>query len=202
MTRTPAKTYDRSYFEKWYRSRDRVHGPGELRRKVAMTVASTEYYLQRQIKNVLDVGCGEAPWFVELRAIRPRVSYIGLDPSEYAVSRFGKSRHVRQASFADLPSLPFASRFDLVICSDVMHYLPDDEIQRGVKALARLTGCAAYLEVVTLEDDIIGDLEGLIRRAAGWYRRTFARAGFVPVGPYLWLSGDVAAHVSELERPS
>src|SRR5258708_176990 len=101
------KRYDQSYFEKWYRGRARVHGQGDVQRKVALAVAVAEYFMHRQIRNVLDVGCGEGAWLPHLRALRPRIRYLGLDPSDYAVARFGKSRHVRRASFADLPSMHF-----------------------------------------------------------------------------------------------
>ena len=44
------KTYDRDYFDKWYRDpRHAVGSPVELKRKVAMVVAQTEYYLGRPI---------------------------------------------------------------------------------------------------------------------------------------------------------
>ena len=56
-----SKQYDAAYFRRWYR------GPpatprAELARKVAMAVAIAEFYLQRPIRSVLDVGCGEAAW--------------------------------------------------------------------------------------------------------------------------------------------
>jgi SAM-dependent methyltransferase len=194
------KRYDRAYFDKWYRSARRVHAPGELRRKVALAVATTEYFLRRPIRSVLDVGCGEAPWFVELRAIRPRVAYTGLDPSDYAVERFGRSRHVRKAAFAELPSLSFLHRFDLVVCSDVLHYVDAREIPPGIEALARFAGGVAFIEVLTAEDDIIGDLEGLVRRPSRWYRKVFGNAGFLAVGPFLWLAPEIADSAAALER--
>jgi SAM-dependent methyltransferase len=196
------KRYDRAYFDKWYRSARRVHAPGELRRKVALAVATSEYFLRRTIRSVLDVGCGEAPWFVELRAIRPRVSYIGLDPSDYVVARFGKSRHVRKASFAELPSLSFLRRFDLVVCSDVLHYVDERDIRPGIEALARFAGGVAFFEVLTADDDIVGDLEGLVRRPGAFYRRVFGNAGFLAAGPYLWLAPEIAGTAAALEHHS
>ncbi|HEX8153586.1 MAG TPA: methyltransferase, partial [Thermoanaerobaculia bacterium] len=62
-------------------------------------------------------------------------------------------------------------------------------------------GGLAYLEVLTAEDDIIGDLEGLMQRPAAYYRRLFVRAGFVPVGPYAWLAPTVSEAAAELEMP-
>ncbi len=193
------KTYDRAYFDRWYRNRTtRVNSHGEVRRKVQVAVASAEYFIRRKIRTVLDVGCGEGAWLPHLRALRPRVQYLGLDSSEYVVRRFGKSRNIHQASFADLPSIQL-DVYDLVVCSDVMHYVPDDELRAGVRAIAAAMDGVAYLEVLTKEDDIVGDLDGFIRRPAAFYRGLFTKAGMTFVGPYLWLSPAFHGAVAELE---
>ena len=167
-----------------------------MQRKGAMAVSVCEYFLRRRIRSVLDVGCGEGAWFPHLRTLRPRVSYLGYDPSEYTVSRFGASRGIRKGSFGDLE---IDRRYDLVICSDVMHYLSERELKRGLPALVRATGGIAFLEVLTSEEDIVGDLEELIRRPVSWYRRLFTRAGLTECAPYCWLPFDVAAEAARLE---
>lgn len=195
------KQYDREYFDRWYRGKSRVSSHTEVRRKVSLAVASAEYFLRRPIRDVLDVGCGEGAWLPHLRALRPRVKYTGLDPSEYVVERFGRTRNIHQASFGDLPKLPL-DVYDLVVCSDVLHYVPDNELRAGVQALADVTDGAAYLEVLTREDDIMGDLQGLIRRPAAHYRHLFTEAGLTFVGPYLWLGPAFKDAVAELESGS
>ena len=198
---TMSKQYDRAYFDHWYRARgSRVSTHAEVRRKVALAIASTEYFLHRQIRTVLDIGCGEGAWLPHLRAFRPRIQYLGLDPSEYAVKRFGKERNIRRASFAELPSQKLGV-YDLVVCSDVMHYVPDAELRTGVRTLAAATDGAAYLEVLTKEDEIVGDLEGFIRRPAAFYRQLFMKEGMTFAGPYLWLSPAFKDAVAELESP-
>jgi SAM-dependent methyltransferase len=196
------KQYDETYFDKWYRGRTRVHASGEVQRKVALSVASAEYFLHRQARTALDIGCGEGAWQPELRTLRPRLRYLGLDPSEYAVTRFGHERNIRRATFAELGSLRLPRKFDLVICSDVLHYVRDDEIRRGVTELVRHTAGIAYLEVLTAEDDIVGDLEGFIRRPAAWYRRLFQGAGLRAAGPYLWLAPSLQSSAAHLEIES
>jgi len=193
------KTYDRAYFDRWYRNRTtRVNSHAEVRRKVQVAVASAEYFLRRQLRTVLDVGCGEGAWLPHLQALRPRVKYIGLDSSEYAVKRFGKERNIHLASFAELPSLDLGV-CDLVICSDVMHYIKDHDLRAGVRAIADACDGVAYLEVLTKEDDITGDLDSFIRRPAAFYRELFASVGMTFVGPYLWLSPAFQGAVAELE---
>ena len=129
------KTYDRAYFDKWYRNDEhRVISRDVLARKVAMAVAMAEYYLGRPIRNVLDVGCGEGAWHAPLHALRPHAHYLGLDPSEYAISRWGRTRNLRLATFAQLEHLRFDERFDLIVCADVLHYLRAPEVRRGLPA--------------------------------------------------------------------
>jgi SAM-dependent methyltransferase len=180
------KRYDRAYFDKWYRD-EQVNSPAEVRRKVLFAVAIAEYFLQRNIKSVLDIGCGEGQWLQHLRNIRPRVRYLGLDSSDYVVRQFGPSRNIRRATFGELPSLKLTQKFDLVVCSDVLHYVPDAEIKAGLAEIVRLCDGVAFLEVLTKDDEIVGDLEGLISRPAAWYRKAFERAGLVRIAPYTWL---------------
>ncbi|MDQ3280783.1 MAG: class I SAM-dependent methyltransferase [Acidobacteriota bacterium] len=193
-----SKQYDKEYFDRWYRGRTRINTHAEVRRKVALAIATTEYFLRRQLRTVLDVGCGEGAWLPHLQAFRPRVQYTGLDSSDYAVKRFGRERNIRKATFGDLPRLKLGV-FDLVICSDVLHYVPDDELRTGIKALADATDGLAYLEVLTKEDEVVGDLDDFIRRPAAWYRRTFTSAGMTFVGPYCWISPAFKDAVAELE---
>lgn len=196
------KQYDQAYFDRWYRRRaTRVNSRSEVRRKVALAVATAEYFLRRNLRTVLDVGCGEGAWLEHLRDLRPRVTYLGIDSSDYVVERFGRMRNIHKGSFADLPSRDLAV-YDLVVCSDVLHYVSDADIRRGLPALAEATDGIAFIEVLTREDDITGDLEGMIRRPATWYRRTFEAAGLTPAGPYCWLSPAFRDAVAELEAPA
>jgi len=164
---------------------------------VALAVAEAEYFLRRRLRSVLDVACGEGAWFPHLKALRPRVSYHGIDPSPYAVKTFGKRRHIRRGSFRDTARID--GMFDLVICADALHYIPDEEILGGLPDVVRLAGGIVFLEVLTREDEIIGDLEGFIRRPARWYRARFADAGLTQVGPYTWLSPRLREEAAELE---
>lgn len=195
-----SKRYDRAYFDRWYRDpRRRIDAPGELRRRVAMAVAITERFLGRAIRNVLDVGCGEGRWRAELRRLRPRVGYIGVEPSQYAVERFGRRRNLIRGGFGELPDLDLGGPFDLVVCADVLHYLDDAELERGIPALAALVGGAAYLEVLTAEDPVEGDLRGLRLRPAAQYRTRLAAAGLAAAGCHVWLCRGAAERAATLE---
>lgn len=196
-----AKSYDRRYFDRWYRGRrTRIEGPAALRRRVAMALAITERYLARPLRSALDLGCGEGRWRAELRRLRPRLAYVGVDPSSYVVERFGKRRNLRLGGFGELADLGLGGPFDLVICADVLHYLNDAELDRGLPELARLTGGAAYLEVLTAAEPIEGDLRGLVLRPPGAYAARLRALGMSGVGSHVWLGPALAEAPSALER--
>jgi len=198
---TMPKQYDSKYFEKWYRHpRHAVASRIELERKVAMVVAIAEYYLARPIRNVLDVGCGEAPWRAPLLALRPRLEYRGLDASEYVVRRFGRQRNIGLATFGQLEQLRFDSRFDLVVCSDVLHYLKPAEIRGGLVGIVEMLEGVAFLETFTRRDNVMGDRDGYIARAPSWYLREFGEAGLLPCGSHCYLGPRLMKSVAALER--
>lgn len=195
-----AKAYDRAYFDRWYRDpRHRIGARAALARKVAMVVHLAEFYLGRSIANVLDVGCGEAPWRAPLLKLRPGLHYRGLDSSPYVVSRYGRARNIGHARFGDLESLRFPTRFDLIVCSDVLHYVPAAELRRGLAGFGELLEGLAFLEVFTSKDDVDGDLEGFIRRPPDWYRARFVEAGLLPCGSQAYLGPRLMRAVSALE---
>jgi 2-polyprenyl-3-methyl-5-hydroxy-6-metoxy-1,4-benzoquinol methylase len=194
------KSYDEAYFRKWYRDpRTRVHTPDAVRRKVRMVVGIAEYVLGRKLRSVLDVGAGEGVWRREIRRLRPNVRYLGIDPSEWVVARHGRRRNIRLGSFEELPTLRLGRRHDLIVCADMLQYVPDAALKRGVRHLASLLGGMAYLEAYTSGDDMEGDLEGWHPRTKAQYRAVFAGAGLIGCGLHCYLTRDMAMKAVELE---
>ena len=194
------KSYDEAYFRKWYRDpRTRVHTPQAVRRKVRMVVGIAEYFLGRKLRSVLDVGAGEGAWRREIRRIRPDVRYLGIDPSDWVVARHGRRRNIRLGSFEQLPTLQLGRAHDLIVCADVLQYVPDAALKRGVRHLASILTGMAYLEAYTTGDDMEGDLEGWHPRTKAQYRAVFARAGLVGCGVHCYLTRETALKAVELE---
>jgi SAM-dependent methyltransferase len=195
------KTYDRRYFDRWYRHPAlRVSGRQLLERKVRLALAVTEYYLGRPVRSVLDVGCGEGAWRAPLLRQRPGLQYRGVDPSDYAVLRYGRRRNLQQVRFGQLEHLRFGAPVDLLVCSDVMHYVPTRELRRGLSGFAELCAGVAFLEVFCREDDPDGDRDGFIGRSERWYREAFAAAGFTGCGSHCWLAPSLRDEAAALER--
>ena len=194
------KKYDQAYFDRWYRDRRyRVKSPLVLQRKVALALSTAEYYLGRQVQSVLDVGCGEGNWLAPLRALRPRIKYLGVDASAYAVARYGKTRNLRQATFGQLAEQRFGAPVDLLVCSDVMHYLPTAEVLRGLSGFTSLCDGMGYFELFCKGDAFIGDRAGFVPRTERWYRKAFAEAGWTPCGSHCYLGPRLREEATAME---
>lgn len=193
------KIYDADYFQQWYRHAD-IGGSARLARKVALAVSTAEYYLERPIRSVLDIGCGEGVWRAPLLKLRPKIQYLGFDSSDYAVRRFGRTRNLHPASFGDFAWLRPCAPVDLLVCSDVMHYVPDRELRAGLQGLGELTSGVAFLETFAAEDAFEGDHAGFHARPARWYRRELGKQGLLPVGSHCWLGPALAGDASALEK--
>jgi SAM-dependent methyltransferase len=198
--RARRKSYDEAYFTKWYRDpRTRVHTPDAVQRKIRMVVGVTEYFLGRKLRSVLDIGAGEGTWGVEIRRMRPGVRYLGVDPSDYVVAKHGKRRNIRKGSFEELPDLKVGGDYDLIVCADMLQYIADAPLKRGIAQLAGLLSGVAFLEAYTTGDEMEGDLEDWHPRSKARYRRIFAEVGLVPCGVHCYLTPSVARNAVELE---
>jgi SAM-dependent methyltransferase len=200
LSAAAAEHYDRAYFDHWYRA-EGFGSLARLRRKVAFAVGAAEYLLDRPVRSVLDVGCGEGAWQPALAALRPRVRYLGVDPSRYAVERYGRRRNLRAGAFGELGQVVPVDEgpFDLIVCIDVLGYVPAAQIAAGLRAVAARLGGVALIEVFTSVDDYEGDLARYRRRSPARYGRWFADAGLGRIGPTLFAGSQRAPALSSFE---
>lgn len=201
MGGTLSSRYDKAYFDKWYRHpRHRVKSGAELRRQVAFVVRMAEWILERPVRTVLDVGCGEGQWLLALRKLRPHVHYDGVDPSEYAVGRYGKRRNIQLGGIEELDALALRPKYDLVVCVGMLNYLEAPVLVNGLHQLAARTGGLAYLELFTRADSIEGDTTWLTPKPAPWYRHAIHAAGLRSVGMHGYVPREAMSRIAELER--
>ena len=194
------KQYDRAYFRRWYHDpRTRISSGRALERKVHLAVSAAEYLLARRVRTVLDIGCGEASWHDVLKTMRRGVSYLGIDSSAYAVRAFGRTGRVRQGTFGALRALRLRRGFDLIVCADVLQYVPDVELAPGLREIRNLLGGVAYIEAFTRDDDMEGDMEGWHVRSGATYRRLFRDAGLVHCGLNCFIDPRKVTGVNEME---
>lgn len=194
------KQYDRAYFDRWYRDAKQAVVSRALREnRVHLAMAAAEYVLERPVRTVLDIGCGEGSWRATLRHLRPGVNYTGVDSSEYVVKRFGSKRNIRLGTVGDLAKLELAGPFDLIVCCDVLHYVSTEEMTRGLATMVRLLGGVAFLETFVRRDDFEGDFEDFQSRSEKTYRRLFREAGLFAFGLHCYVTRAIAGKLMALE---
>ena len=195
------KQYDKAYFDRWYRNeRTRVVERADVERKAKLAIAATEYLTARPVESVLDVGCGEGAWQPVLAKLRPNATYLGVDPSEYAVRRFGRRRNIRLGSFGALDEAELEGPYDLVVCVGVVNYLPPKELASGLQTIAAITSGMAFIEAFATGDEIEGDTVQWKWRKPSWWRDQFREAGLTPVGLHCYVPAGTRENTVALER--
>ncbi len=172
----------------------------ELRRQVEFVLRLAEWVLGRPVRTVLDVGCGEGNWRAPLRRLRPSVIYDGVDPSAYAIARYGRARGLMLGSIDDLDALPLRAGYDLVVCCGMLNYLPAATLRRGLAQVAQRTEGVAYLELFTSADAFEGDTTWPAPKPAAWYRRVMRAAGLQSIGMHGYVPLAHPLRVSSLEQ--
>jgi hypothetical protein len=187
--------FDAAYYRRYYGSR-----PVHTRQRIALLakgVFSFAAWWRVPIRSVLEVGAGKAYWRDWLEETHTRVSYHGIDASEYACRRY---RHER----ADLATWAPSRSYDLVVCQSVLQYLDDSSAAKGMETLADACRGLLYFDVPTIadRDNVIDasstDLD-VHWRTGAWYRKRLS-VGFTEIGAGIWLSKKSTAVFWELER--
>jgi 2-polyprenyl-3-methyl-5-hydroxy-6-metoxy-1,4-benzoquinol methylase len=195
-TSPSAARFDSAYFRKFYLDRNtRVVTRAEMRDRAAL-IAAILKHAQIPVRRILDAGCGIGLLRKPFAAILPRARYTGLEQSEYLCRKYGWS----QGSIADYAA---RERFDLVVCYDVLQYLPDRDAARALRNLAQLSRAAVYMSALTREDwlhncDRSRTDRAVHLRPGAWYRSRLRRH-FRYLGFGVWIRKDVAAILWDLE---
>jgi len=195
-TSPSAPRFDSAYFRKFYLDRKtRVVTRAEMRDRAAL-IAAILKHAQIPVRRILDAGCGIGLLRKPFAAILPRARYTGLEQSEYLCRKYGWS----QGSIADYAA---RERFDLVVCYDVLQYLPDRDAARALRNLAQLSRAAVYMSALTREDwlhncDRSRTDRAVHLRPGAWYRSRLRRY-FRYLGFGVWIRKDVTAILWDLE---
>ncbi|MGR8918624.1 MAG: class I SAM-dependent methyltransferase [Gammaproteobacteria bacterium] len=137
--------FDADYYHRYYVSAGtRVAEPAYFDRMSGFMAAYLDY-LGCEIGTVLDAGCGAGLLHAGLRRAWPGVSIHGFDVSAWACEEYGWEH-------ASLEEFSSEETYDLVICHDVVQYLPRQAADDALVKLAGLTETALFFGVLTTED--------------------------------------------------
>ena len=190
--------FDADFYQRYYVDpRTRVASRADAVR-LGRFVCGYAAYLGFRVKRVLDAGCGLGHLRSPVGECFPRARYIGLETSRYLCRRYGWT-------FGSIADYAPRSPFDLVLCHDVLQYLPDPEAERALVNLGRLCRGVLYFSVLTAEDwrrnaDQARTDSGVRLRVADWYKSRLLRQ-FQPLGGGLLARRGYRPLLWELERP-
>lgn len=93
---------------------------------------------QITFRSLLDVGCGQGSFLLELQKTFPGVEFHGTDFSSSAIQIAKKRIKNCEFSVMDITSESINRKFDVVICSEVLEHIENDIA--AIKNLQNMTG--------------------------------------------------------------
>ena len=189
-------SFDRAYYQRYYFDpRTAVASRSEMRAR-ARLIAAFAAHAGLPVRRILDAGCGTGLMRSALVRLLPRAHYVALESSDYLCERYG-FQHGRIEEYR------VRAPFDLVICYDVLQYLPRAAAQRALANFSRLCRGVLYFTALTRYDyeqncDQDRTDADVYLRSAHWYRARLRRQ-FREAGLGFWLRRGAPLTLWELE---
>jgi SAM-dependent methyltransferase len=193
-----SERFDAAFFRRYYANPATRVATREDQARLAALIGSVAHYCGFRVKRLLDAGCGVGWYRTPLRRQFKGAEYVGLEVSEYLCRKHGWVQ-------GSLPGYTDAKGFDLVVCHDVLQYLPDREAARAITSLAQLSRGLLYFSVLTAGDwkhnaDTSRTDRGVHLRPRDWYERRLRRH-FRHLGFGVYALRNYAPLLWELETP-
>ena len=189
--------FDKSYYDRFYRNPSTRAATKAEAERCADFVWAYLKHLDLPVSRIADVGCGLGHMLRRLLRKFPGATGEGYEFSEYLCEKYGWTKR-------SILELQTDRRFDLVVCNDVVQYLPDREASTAMHNLFNLTDCVLFFSVLTREDwEDVADRDRtddkVYLRPAAWYRRRLKKE-FWALGGGLYLRQDAGYALWHLDR--
>lgn len=175
--------FDAAYYRRFYETPSTsVITARQGKAEVAFVLAFCRH-IGLDIRRFSDVGAGTGWWAREFVRQHRHCRHVETFDSSLDAARLYGHRRVGAEDIGGRPA-------DLIVCRDVLRYLPDRSAKRAIRKLANKCRGVLYLHVITRDDDVdeeASDMTGYFRTAR-WYRRELDTAGFSDAGMGLFVS--------------
>ena len=166
------RVFDRAYYRRYYEDASTRVATARDYALLARFIAAYVGLLGLPVASVLDLGAGTGVLLRALRRHYPAARLHGVDVSEHACERHGWER-ASVTAYQD-------GCWDLVLCNDVLQYLPPREAARAIANLAARCGSVLYFSALAEEDwarncDRSRTDAAVHLRPAHWYASRLAR---------------------------
>ena len=186
-SRLPRTHFDAAYYRRYYENPTTAVVTADLQKSEVAFVLAFCRHIGVAIKRFTDVGAGTGWWAAEFaKQYRDFESIETFDASDDACRVYGH-KHIPVQELAGRAA-------DLVVCRDVLRYVPDAQIDRAITRLDKKCRGVLYLHVVTSDDEVdeeASDMAGHFRTTA-FYRRKLKAKGFRDCGMGLFASRRLA----------
>jgi SAM-dependent methyltransferase len=188
--------FGREYYQRYYLDpRTAVASRSEMQARARLIAAFTAH-AGLPVGRILEAGCGTGMLRATLKRLLPHARYVGVESSDYLCRRYGWVHGRIEDYRARAP-------FDLVICYDVLQYLPAAAAQRALANFGRLCRGVLYFTALTRYDyeqncDQARTDADVHLRSARWYRTRLSRQ-FRDAGLGFWLRRGAPLTLWELE---
>jgi 2-polyprenyl-3-methyl-5-hydroxy-6-metoxy-1,4-benzoquinol methylase len=171
--------------EEWYKEPDPwnfINSSIDLVRRKIFLRHLAYAFNQLQIRDVLDVGCGEGYLTLDL-ARTYDVIIDAFDISENAIKYAKQKNSAENIKYfaVDLRDFQTEKEYDLVICEEALYYLNDLERKQAVQKFYNLLRDNAFLK---FSDISIGKYENWYYFSIGDIKKLFIENGFEIVSMY------------------
>ena len=113
-----------------------------------------DFYKLNERSKILDVGCGKGFLLYELKQLLPDVSIAGLDISQYAIEN-AKEEVKSNLTIGNATELPWRDgTFDLVFSINTLHNLNNNDLERALLEINRVSKKNAYICVESYRNEI------------------------------------------------
>lgn len=111
-------------------------------------IQRTAILVPKDVKNLVDLGCGNGVFLNHLMSLRPELRLTGVDRSQSAL------KYVQTTTInSSIDKLPFDDNsFDCVSCLEVIEHLPIDLYNRAIQEIARVAAKYIIISVPYKED--------------------------------------------------
>lgn len=110
-----------------------------------------KYFSSLKTESVLDIGCGNGDFLIQLAEMYPDIKFIGIDFSEEAIKlALNNSACLINVNFyvLDINNLPFKDNtFDTIICINTLHHIIPDDQSRVLREMARVVKKNILIEI-------------------------------------------------------
>ena len=189
--------FGQAYYQKYYlNEKTRVSDQTAIN-KLAAFASAYFRFLDVEVYQILDLGCGVGHWQKATRKHFPSARYKGVEFSEYLCKKYGWTR----GSVVDYHD---SRTYDFVVCQGVLQYLDNKQCKHAIENLASLTNSILYLQALTITDweenadQNVTDGEVFLR-SSKWYRRCLSEH-FIAIGGGLFVKKDMNLVLYDLEK--